>query len=317
MFALIAPFQWSFDDLWFTYKIPESMKNTLQLGMVVLVPFWKKNLLWVVLDISEETQFDKVKIKEIISIYSQDIFLNQFGKVWIKWIANYYFCLIHQSLWLFFPKNLIEKLEKNKFQFSYIKNFNYTFEYHKHLNQAQENVYNKIITSNKLKFLLYWVTWSGKTEIYIHLIKKYLDEWKQSLLLVPEIILTNQIFERIKKVFWEEVIILNSTVSQAKRTKYWEAIYQNKAKIIIGTRSALFYPYHSLWIIIVDEEHDNSYISDNAPRYDAIEVSEKISEWNQIKLLLWSGTPKINHLYRWLQWDFEVLNLFEEYKGNN
>lgn len=314
MFALICPFSQSFDDIWVTYKIPQELISNIKKWMIVVAPYGTKTILWVVLDIQEVTSFDEKKIKEIISFYSQDIFLWEYRIELIKWISQNYFCLIHQSLWLFFPKNLVQKLEKNTFKFSVSPEFDYKFEYKKSLNFKQNEIYETIINREKQNFLLYGVTGSGKTEIYIHLIKKYLDEWKQSLLLVPEIILTNQIFERITKVFWDQVLILNSSVSEWKKAKYWEAVHQNKAKIIIGTRSSLFYPYNNLWIIIVDEEHDNSYISDTSPRYDAIEVALKISNFSQTKVLLWSWTPKINHLYRWLHWEFEVLNLFEEYK---
>ncbi len=314
MFALISPFSRSFDDNGFTYKIPEFLIKTLKPGMIVSVPFGKNEIFWVVLEIIETSEIDEKKLKEITAIYSEDIFLYSYQIILLRWISSYYFCLIHQSLGLFFPKNLVEKVEKNTFSFSQKPPFLYKFSSDKKLNTSQKSVYDTLLTWEKNKFLLYWVTGSGKTEIYIQLIKYYLDTWKQSLLLVPEIILTNQIFERITWVFWKEVLILNSTVSAAKKTKYWESIHQNQAKIIIWTRSALFYPYNNLGIIIIDEEHDHSYISDNSPRYDSIEVAEKMIEWTDIKLLLWSGTPKINHLYRWLKWEFEVLHLFEEYK---
>lgn len=316
MFAIISPFSRSFDDIGFTYKIPESLISTLKVWMVVLIPFGKETIFWIVLNISNETNFDKNKIKEIINIYSEDIYLNQNQIELLSWISLNYFSLIHTSTSLFFPKNLVWKILKNKFQIKKdLKDLDYTFDYKKTLNSSQKEVYEKIINSTKNKFLLYWVTWSWKTEIYINLIKNYLDNWKQTLLLVPEIILTNQIFERIKKVFGKEVLILNSTVSEAKKTKYWELIHQNKAKVIIWTRSSLFYPYNNLWLIIIDEEHDNSYISDNTPRYDGIEVALKIGELNNIKVLLSSWTPKINHLYNFLKWKDEVLNLFQEYKN--
>lgn len=315
MFAIISPFTQSFDDIWFTYKVPQTFEESLKTWNVVKIPFWKKEVFWLVLEINANTDFDKLKIKEIIDIYSNDVFLSNNQIITLKSISKTYFSLIHQSLSLFFPKNLVWKINKNKFFLK--KDFlplNYTFDYKKSLNKPQKQIFENIISSSKNKFLLYWVTWSWKTEIYINLIKHYLDLDKQSLLLVPEIILTNQIFERIKKVFWKEVIILNSTISDAKKTTYWEQIYKNQAKVIIWTRSALFYPYNNLWIIIVDEEHDNSYISDISPRYDCIEVALKINDLEQNKILLWSWTPKINHMYRWLKWEFEVLNLLASYE---
>ncbi len=315
MFAIISPFSQSFDDIWFTYKIPENLSNDLKVWNVVKIPFWKKEIFWVVLDISENTEFDEKKIKEIIGIYSWNVFLNENQIKLLRWISTYYFCLIHTSTNLFFPKNLVWKIIKDKFKFSEkLKKLEYKFDYKKTLNSNQKEIFDKIINSSENKFMLYWITWSWKTEIYINLIKHNLDLEKQSLLLVPEIILTNQLSDRIKEVFWEEVLILNSTVSDAKKTKFWEDIYSWNAKIIIWTRSSLFYPYNNLGLIIIDEEHDNSYISDNTPRYDAVEVALEISKLNQIKLVLWSWTPKINHLYNALKWEYEVLNLFSEYK---
>ncbi len=316
MFAIISPFSRSFDDIWFTYKIPNSLIDILKIWMIVKVPFWDEKIFWVVLSIDKSTNFDLSKVKEIDSLYSNDIFLLNYQIELLKWISYNYFCLIHQSLNLFFPKNLVWKIIKNKFEFKSIKiKKEYTFNHKKSLSNKQNDIYNEIIDWKNNQFLLYWVTWSWKTEIYIKLIKYYLDKGEQSLLLVPEIILTNQIFERIKNVFWDEVLIINSTIPESKKTKYFEEILKNNAKIIIWTRSSLFYPYNNLWIIIIDEEHDNSYISDVSPRYDAIEVAIEISKLKNTKLLLWSWTPKINHMYRWIaKKEFEVLNLLLSYE---
>lgn len=314
MYAIVSPFTQSFDDIWFTYKIPENLVSQVKTWMILSVPFWNKVIQAFVIEISSETSFDKTKIKEILWVFSSNIFLNNSQIELLKWISKYYFTLIHNSVNLFFPKNLLWKILKNKFQFNQnLTDLDYTFNYKKTLNISQQKIYDEILSSDKNEFLLYWVTWSWKTEIYINLIKYYLSQNKQSLLLVPEIILTSQIFERIKKVFWNEVLIINSTVTDAKKTIFWEQIYTKKAKVIIWTRSALFYPYNDLWIIIIDEEHDNSYISDNSPRYDSIEVASFFTKINKNKLLLSSGTPKINHYYNGLKKDFQVLNLFSEY----
>ena len=316
MYCIVIPFSQSFDDIWFTYKIPFELENSLKVWMIVNIPFSNKNILWLVSSTFAETSLDKNKIKSVLSLYNSDIFLNKYQILLLNWISNNYFCLAHASLGLFFPTNLKSKLQKNKFSFSLkLPDFSYNYNNPKILNNSQQEVFDEIKIWNKKKYFLYWVTWSWKTEIYINLIKHYLDLWKQSLLLVPEIILTNQIFDRITKVFWNDVLVINSTVSEAKKTLYWDMIYQNKAKIIVWTRSSIFYPYNNLWLIIIDEEHDNSYISDNTPRYDAIDVCEKICEFqNDLKLVLASWTPKINHMYKWLKWDYKVLNLFWEYK---
>ena len=162
--------------------------------------------------------------------------------------------------------------------------------------------------------MLFWVTWSWKTEIYINLIKKYIDEWKQVLFLIPEIILWNQISSKVKKVFWNDVILINSTITETQKTKYFIDIYHNKAKVILWTRSTLFYPFNNLWLIIIDEEHDNSYVSDQSPRYNAIEIANKITDINNNKLLLASGTPSINSMYKAINKEYELLNLLDKYK---
>jgi primosomal protein N' (replication factor Y) len=190
----------------------------------------------------------------------------------------------------------------------------YTFNFSKELTKEQEKVYNTIKNSKNNEILLFGVTGSWKTEIYIKLIKDYLDSGKQVLFLIPEIILWNQILERIQKIFWKDVIILNSSVSEAKKTQYFLDILQNKAKIILWTRSALFYPYDNLWLIIVDEEHDQSYISDQSPRYNAVEVAKEIAKnWEWIKLLLASWTPSVNSMYLGLKGEYEIVNLLEKF----
>jgi primosomal protein N' (replication factor Y) len=214
------------------------------------------------------------------------------------------------------PKNLKEKIKNWKLNFLKTWDYNYKFNCWFSLSLKQKDAYDKILISKNNKILLFGITWSWKTEIYIQLIKTVLDEWKQVLFLIPEIVLWNQILERIKLVFWEDVIILNSITPDAKKTKYFLDILHNKAKIILWTRSALFYPYDNLWLIIIDEEHDNSYISEQAPRYNTLEVAKKIVDinWSKTKLLFWSGTPSVNSMYKAIRGEFELVNLLEKYK---
>lgn len=315
MFAFVVPFWKSFDDIWFTYKIPENLKEKIREGQIVEIPFWKEKVIWFLYETFEKIpeKMDESKIKEIISIVSENIFLNYYRIELLKFISKNYFTPIHNSLSLFFPRNLIEKIKKWKLEIK-TSEYNYFSDENKVLTKAQEKIFEEIIRSEENKFLLFWVTGSWKTEIYIKLIEENLKNWKQSLLLIPEIILTNQISERLKKYFWNDLIILNSTVSEAKKTKYFLDIFENKAKIIIWTRSALFYPFADLWLIIIDEEHDNSYISDQTPRYNSIEIANKITDlvWN--KLLLASWTPSINSMYKGIKGEYKLLSLLEKFR---
>jgi primosomal protein N' (replication factor Y) len=106
---------------------------------------------------------------------------------------------------------------------------------------------------------------------------------------------------------------MNSSITEGNKTKAWISINSEETKIIIWTRSALFYPYNNLWLIIVDEEHDNSYKSDQAPRYNSIEIANKITELHWNKLLLASWTPSINSMYNAIKGEYKLLKLLEKY----
>lgn len=316
MLVLVCPFAKSFDDIWFTYLVPIELENYIKKGIVVDVPMQSQILSGVVLDIQDESSlnFDIDKLKPIVWIkYETPLLFNKELKI-INWISKYYFCKIHSSLNLFFPRNLKEKIEKIKLDLTSKKDYKYTFNYEKNLTKSQEEVLDKIDKTNK-KIIFYWVTWSGKTEVYINLVKKYLDKQKQCLILVPEIILNNQVFDRFKEIFWDDVIMINSSITETSKYKNRIDIYNNKAKIIIWTRSSLYYPYKDLWLIIVDEEHDLSYKSDSTPKIDTREVINKMSELTDIKVIFASGTPSIKTIYSWLNWNFTLINLLDEYKN--
>lgn len=318
MYCLVCPFSKTFDEVWITYSVPDFLTGKIKLGQIVEITIRNKSELWIVisLDNNINIDFDKYKIINLINIKNDSIFLSNYRIELLKWIAKNYFTAINNSFNLFFPKNLKEKIIKDKLNTYNIENVNYTYNYSNTLNLDQKKALKSIKYSKNNKILLYWLTWSWKTELYINLIKENLDKWKQSLFLIPEIILTNQLSDRIKNIFWNKVLILNSTITEANKTKNWLSINNNNSKIIIWTRSALFYPYNNLWLIIIDEEHDNSYISDSSPRYNSIEVAEKITELNWNKLILWSWTPSIKSMYKAIKKDYELVNLLTVYNKN-
>lgn len=316
MYCLVSPFSHTFDTIWLIYYVPDFLSWELQSGQIVEIPYKDAIVLAVVLEKNSNIwDTPEEKIKSLISIKYNDIFLNNYQIKVLQFIAKYYFTPISNAANLFFPKNLLEKISKDTFKNFETKN-NYLYQDNSNftLSEKQLEVFQKIDSWEDKKYLLYWITGSGKTQIYIELIKKQLEIGKQSLLLIPEIILSNQISQSIKNVFWEDVFIINSTVSAAKRTQYFCDIYTNKAKIIIGTRSALFYPYNNLWIIIVDEQHDNSYNSDQAPRYNALDIVNKISDLNNTKLVLASWTPSVNTMYDAMKKKYTLVTLLEKYK---
>lgn len=157
---------------------------------------------------------------------------------------------------------------------------------------AYEKVKQKIEYDEYKTFLLYGVTGSGKTEIYLQLIQKSIEENKTAILLVPEISLTPQMLDRfIARFGKEEIAVLHSKLSIGERHDEWERIREGKVKIVIGARSAIFAPIEKLGIIIIDEEHDSSYKSESNPKYDAKEVAKYIAKQSKCPLLLGSATP--------------------------
>lgn len=314
MFALVVAFSRGMDDKWFFYIIPEEIKNDIKIWQIVKVPFWKEEILAIVLDITKKTDIPEDRLREIMEISFDKPLIDKNRGELIKYISSHYYNLIHNSLALFLPKNLRQKLEKNKLKLETKNIYDYSYNTEKILTPHQAEVLEKINNSQNNKILLFWVTGSGKTEIYVNLIKNALGKEKQALILVPEIILTSQIANYIKNVFWEDVVIITSDTPEAQKTKYFIDIQQNKVKIIIWTRSALFYPYNNLDIIIIDEEHDDSYLSKDTPRYDGVLTAMKMSDIYNCKLLLASATPKATHLYKTSSWELELVNLVEEYK---
>ena len=149
------------------------------------------------------------------------------------------------------------------------------------------------------QFLLYGVTGSGKTEVYLQLIESVLQKGKNAIVLVPEISLTPQMLDRfISRFGKEEVAILHSKLSIGERHDEWERIREKKARIVIGARSAIFAPIGNLGIIIIDEEHDSSYKSETNPRYNAKEIAKILAKENQAPLVLGSATPDLTTFYK-------------------
>ena len=190
------------------------------------------------------------------------------------------------------------------------------------LTEEQQEAYQKIeksIDENKYEeFLLFGVTGSGKTEIYLQLIEKVLKQNKKAIMLVPEISLTPQMIERfIARFDKERIAVLHSKLSIGERYDEWNKIKENKADIIIGARSAIFAPVQNLGIIIIDEEHDSSYKSEATPKYNAIEIANKIAKEEKIPIVLGSATPDITTYYKAEKGEITKLTLTKRANNSN
>ncbi|MCH8556553.1 MAG: primosomal protein N' [Balneolia bacterium] len=188
------------------------------------------------------------------------------------------------------------------------------------LNEHQEKVLKPIseaITQNRYeKFLIYGITGSGKTEVYIHALMQAVEQGKGALVLVPEIALTPQTVRRFYRIFGKKIAILHSRLSDRERFDAWQALRKGEKNIVIGARSAVFAPIKNLGIIIIDEEHDTSYYqADPAPRYHVREVATVRAFKENAALVLGSATPSLVSLVETTKKSSRLLRLPSRHSG--
>ena len=161
------------------------------------------------------------------------------------------------------------------------------------LSAEQNEAIESILKSDKTVQLLHGVTGSGKTEVYLNLIKRTVNSGKTALMLVPEIALTPQMLSQLRARFSSAVAILHSGLSAGEKFDEWWRIRSGEAKVAVGARSAVFAPLENLGLIIIDEEHDGSYESETNPRYSTADIAKYRAAYNGCKLILGSATPKV------------------------
>ncbi len=286
-------------DKVFTYF---SVKERLEIGQVVFVPFGKKietGIIW-----KKNVEKPNHEIKEITKVI-ENVILSNTSIEFIKWISNYTLAPLGSILKLFLINNEIvdcevEKLNDEKINPTIIS-----------LNKEQKNAKSKIIKSinqSNKPILLEGVTGSGKTEVYFEIVEKFLEDKKQVLIMVPEISLTPQLEARFKKRFGIDVLLWHSKISKKNRKKIWHQCFIGDQTIVIGARSSLFLPFSNLGLIVVDEEHDSSYKQEDNIRYQARDLAIVRSKIENNFILLASATPsletinnvkinKYNHVY--------------------
>lgn len=177
------------------------------------------------------------------------------------------------------------------------------------LNLEQISAVEGVLKTEKTVSLLHGMTGSGKTEVYLKLAEKIIEQTGQVIVLVPEIGLTPQMIERFFGRFKGRVAVIHSKLSRGERYDAWRKIKNSEVDIVVGARSAVFAPFENLKLIIVDEEHDNSYRFHNALRYDTIEIAKKRMELLNGKVLLGSATPDVTSYYKTQTGEYSLFNL--------
>ena len=213
-------------------------------------------------------------------------------------------------------KGLIKIIEEEVYRYNIIKDNDFK---RVRLNSDQERVVEKIISNLNISktFLLYGITGSGKTEVYLEVIDNVLKEGKNAIMLVPEISLTPQIVQRFVNRFGNNIAILHSGLSDSEKYDEYRKIKEGLVKIVIGARSAIFAPFDNIGAIIIDEEHTPTYKQDEtSPRYDAKDVAIWRSKYHKCPLILGSATPSLESFARAGNHVFELLTLTRRPAGS-
>ena len=209
-------------------------------------------------------------------------------------------------------KGLLVVEEETIFRYN---NRTYNIDCEKELTFDQKHVLDEYNNSDDKLFLLKGVTGSGKTEVYMRMVEEALQKNQSAIVLVPEISLTPQMIERFKGRFGRDVALFHSKLSDGERYDEWFRVKEGKARLVVGARSAIFLPVKNLGLIIIDEEHENTYKSDQNPKYQTKEVAEFLSEQKGCRVVLGSATPTIENYYRALTGELKLLELNSRVDG--
>lgn len=276
-------------DKSFSYRIPEDM--VLHVGDPVLVPFGRGKKKAYVLSIHERVCFPEEKIKDIDSVLDKEFSVEEELLSLAVWMSREYGTGLNQCL-----KTVIPVKKKVKKRGKATKLLWKAEEAPLSLTKEQANVLEGIklaFSKGEKAALLFGVTGSGKTEVYLKLMEEIIRKGKEVIFLIPEISLSFQTRSRIEKRFPGLVSVLHSKMSQGERAESMEKCRSGEVKILMGPRSALFAPFSNLGLIIMDEEQDRSYKSEQAPRYETRDVIRKRGELSSCPVLFGSATPSV------------------------
>lgn len=277
-----------------TYKIPSRFRN-LKPGQRVLVPLKEKTTRGIVYTLSKSPK--RKDLKEIIGVIDKESLLNSDLIELAEWMAHYYLCSIGEAMWTLIPKGIRKKERSQTIvvgeQIQPQEEFELTGEQKEILKTLKDSLNN----GSKEGFLLYGVTGSGKTEVYLRIIEEVLNRDKSGILLVPEISLTPQTVRYFSSRMGDKLAVLHSRLTSSQKISQWLEILKGRKKVIIGARSAIFAPVENIGVIIIDEEHETSYKSEETPRYNAKTIAYYRAQKHGSILVFGSATPSVESFY--------------------
>ncbi len=298
-------------DRAFTYRVPDGMK--VRPFDRVRVNFSGRNSTGYVASLRDlhDGSFDPAKIKDILEVMDDEPIFDGRLMDLARFISETYICPIGEALGAALPSAMRpSSRHRAPFPESTLREIKLTAE--------QEAVFSAVLegrAAGKLLHLVHGVTGSGKTELYITLARRLMEEGLSVIYCVPEISLSSQIYERLHEVFGGGIVVYHSGLTAPQRLHAWTKFYRGDARIAVGTRSSIFLQCPRLGMIVIDEEHDGSYKEHGTPRYNARRVALRRSRAEGALLVLGSATPSMESLYATERGHFALHRLEGRYGG--
>ncbi len=290
----------------FLYGIPAGKE--VKKGVRVNVDFNRRKITGYVISLHNENP-EGFEIKDIIDVIDDEPLFGDKLIDLAHYVSDSYISSLGEALGKALPsgesyKCRIKSKDKNPITGTDI-----------HLTEEQQNIYSDITGSGNKAHLIFGITGSGKTEIYISVALDIIRQGRSVIYLVPEITLSSQIFDRLHKVFGEELVLYHSGLTRNQRLANWKRFQTGNAKIAVGTRSSIFLQAPDLGLIIIDEEQDPSYKEQSSPRYNAKRVAYYRAKREQATLILGSATPSIETMHAAEKGTIRLHKLTERYGG--
>ncbi|MBI3306762.1 MAG: primosomal protein N' [Candidatus Omnitrophica bacterium] len=287
----------------FSYTVPHDLISKIKCGVRVRVPFKNQELTGYAVAVGEKN-IESGKFKSLLDVLDDEPVLSAQMLELTKWISEYYGSSWGEAIenalpkWVKYGKKAEKALLRQKTKESAIEEAGKRHHLSEEQAKAMEIIQKALQNKNAKPILLYGVTGSGKSEIYIHLIREVLSQNKSAICLVPEIALTEQLRRFFLNQFGDELEILHSKLSDSERFLAWKRLEQGERRVVLGPRSAVFAPVRNLGLIVMDEEHETSYKQETTPRYHAREVAAWRAANENALFVMGTATPSLETMFR-------------------
>lgn len=307
-------------DKTFYYEYPSKFTIPAKpAGSKVKVSFGNKPIVGVIVGLHQEHELDgklPKKLKFVDKIYPVKECVPDEMLDLAKWMAGYYCCSLGEALQSVFPVKSYtrERPKHDCMDTSYSGNGkSENIELSREQKDAFDNISQALVSGKPSTFLLYGITGSGKTEIYVKLLRHVLESGGSGIFLVPEISLTPQFIKKTYDCFPGEVVLWHSRLSRKERNTAWEELASGEKKIVLGVRSAIFAPLKNIKVIIIDEEQEDTYKQETKPMYHTREVAKKRAQYHNATVILGSATPDVSSFYKAQTGEYKLVKLTKRF----